>query len=94
MSFDYFVEYTCTLPILQVWSVRLVFVSRNSTATVLVLVIIKYVHEVAGVTLFTAGQMIGAHIGVCVVSVFSSSFLTDYIRERNILSTTQVSSTQ
>ena len=66
--------------------------ARNSTAYVLVLIIIKYVHEVTGVTLSTGGQMIGAHIGVSVVSVVGSSILADYVRARNILSTTQVNS--
>ena len=53
---------------------------------------IKYVHEVGGVTLSSGGLMVGVNIGVSVVAIISAGLLSDYVRDRNILSTTQVNS--
>ena len=52
---------------------------------------IKYINEVAGVSLTSAGRMMGAHIGMCTIWKLISAWIADYVRKENILSTTQVS---
>ena len=70
------------------WSIMIV---RLLSLNFFVFVIIKYMNEVAGVSLTSAGRMVGVHIGMCVIWLMVSARIADYVRKENILSTTQVS---
>ena len=73
----------------QVWGAWFGLLSRQFSVNFLVTIGIKYMKQVAGVSLTSAGQMMGVHIGISAIWIMVSASLSDFVR-RGMMTTVQV----